>query len=145
MNRLNISIIGIITFIIFIIAFYYFYHRKIQFVLKLELKPPDKELYPNRGDYYGFGYDEDTFKGVLLEANYDSLQIQNIIETLDFKNFDFIMTYHKKIKKLIWSPSLNDDCDYLEGIPIYPEFERVNTNYLYIYQIENGKYRNTCP
>ena len=91
----------------------------------------------------------DCFKGFNNIKSYDSEYIKNISKQLDYKKFDYIVTWQKELNALHYSPYLSkrkDGLSYLNEIPLIPTYDTVITDKVYIYCIKkNNKFRAPGP
>lgn len=67
----------------------------------------------------------------------------------DFKNFDYVFSFGKKLDKLEFSEKLTknkDHCKYLDKIPVFPVYGEINEEIVFIYKLRvKNKYRHQCP
>jgi hypothetical protein len=163
MTRFRFIIIVPILFIvgISVFLFYYFHPRVVPFQLTMEMDKP----YLNFDRTYYVGFDYVMNKEQLMFffvayykkmsciktdlKGYDSIFVQNFSKELDFKKYDYIITYQKRLKSLTYSPYLAkkwDGCAYLDKKPLIPTFDTILTDKVYLYQIKkNTKYRAPGP
>lgn len=70
---------------------------------------------------------------------FDSVVVDSLSRTLDWRHFDYVLSYNRPIDSLYWSPALTDfDEDGvfdLPEIPLYVHFGQDTTHYLYVYKI----------
>ena len=139
-------------------AIYYYYPRNVSFEFTMEIQKPSKEF--DNSQFIGFDYIDskdnlryrlvDWFKDFYpQEQIYDTIFVQNLAKELDFKKYDYIITYQKQLKSLRHSPYLTNTKDglyYIKEIPLFPTFYNVITDNVYIYGIKkNNKYRSFGP
>ena len=141
---------------------WYNHPRKFAFELTLEIPKPNATF--DRSDWLSYDYIRDNdelfffmveyynkFSSVhkLYKAGYDTLFIENLSKQLDFKRYDYIITYKKQLKSLDHSPYLTKHQDGLyfdKRTPLIPSFDTIITNKVYIYQIKkNKKFRAPGP
>ena len=70
---------------------------------------------------------------------YDSTYVAPLIEDLDYKKYDYVISYMMKISKLKHSPYLTETEDGLyfdNRIPLIPEYEKGIYDFIYIYRIK---------
>ena len=73
---------------------------------------------------------------------YDSLYVSQLLKQFDFGNYDYIISYLKKISQLKYSPSLSDKYDDLyfdNRIPLIAVYEKETYDSLFIYKIKKNK------
>jgi hypothetical protein len=139
---------------------YYYYPRKISFEFIKSVNKPDKKY--DNSQFIGFHYvsNEEELMFWLVkkyeypyscsdDIGYDSIFVENLRKDLDFKTYDYIITYQKKLKVLTYSPYLakkRDLMDYLTEKPLIPTFDTIITDKIYLYQIKkNNQYRAPGP
>jgi hypothetical protein len=153
--------VAIIVLTVGFSALYYYLPRNIFFELVKEINKPYLEF--DRTYYIGFDYVENTEqlmfymvdyykKASCVKANlngYDSIFVKNLGKELDFKKYDYIITYQKQLKELRHSPYLTkteDGLYYLKETPLIPTWDSLITDKIYIYRIKkNSKYRAPGP
>jgi hypothetical protein len=143
-------------------CFYYYYPRKVSFKFVVEIPKPDERFDNSEWLSYDYIRNENELMFFLVDyykkesciknglIGYDSAFIQNFGKTLNFDKYDYAITFHKQLKALTYSPYLAnnfDDCGFMEEKPLFPTFDTVITDKVYIYQIKkNKKYRRApCP
>lgn len=70
---------------------------------------------------------------------YDSTYVAPLIEDLDYKKYDYVISYMMKISKLKHSPYLTETEDGLyfdNRIPLIPEYEKGIYDFIYIYRVK---------
>ena len=140
-------------------ALYFYCPRKVSFELATEITKPSEEF--DNSQYRSFDYVED--EGQLLFSlvaffssfddpklqGFDSLQVSNLAKNLNFKKFDYLVAYQKRIKELRHSPYLTkteDGLYYDKQIPLIPTWDSEITDQIYIYRIKkNRRFRAPGP
>ena len=142
---------------------YWYYHpRNITFELAMELPIPNESF--DYSDWLSYNYvsDEDQLMYWMViwynqrpknnrfyKAGYDSCYVECISKQLNFKKYDYIIVYQKRLNSLDHSPNLTKQRDglyYDNRIPLIPTFDTLVTDKVYIYQIKkNKKYRAPGP
>jgi len=90
-------------------------------------------------------------KVVNNECNYDIIYNDSLIELLDFNQYDYVVTFQKKIIDIEYDEKYakkNDHCKYIKNLkPIKVQYsDDMFVNQLFIYKIyEKEKYRHLCP
>lgn len=161
MKKIALLLIGIIILTFGGYCVYYFYPRKVSFELTKEISKPNDFF--DYSQFLGFNYirDEKLLMYWLVDFykktscirdslfGYDTLFVQNLSKELDFDKYDYLITYHKKLNKLTYSPYLakkEDFCGYLKEKPLIPTLDTVITDKVYIYRIKKtDKFRSPCP
>ena len=75
----------------------------------------------------------------------DSLKAK---KSLDFSKNDYLVTLGWQIKNASYYSHIshpNDDCEYLDKLPLKVQHQEKYTDSIYFYKIGKGKYRNLCP
>ena len=79
----------------------------------------------------------------------DSIVVSNLITTLNFGEYDYVVSYLRRISKLKYSPYLkeiSEDCLHYSQMPLIPEYERDTIDSIYIYRIKkNNIFRSLIP
>ena len=155
--------IAIVVFILglyYLYSLYYYYPRKVSFELTKEINKPNEDF--DNSQWLSFNYIESKEKLIFWmvekfqypyswynEKGYDSIFVENLGKELDFKKYDYIITYQKRLKELRHSPYLTKTEDGLyfdKQTPLIPTFDTEITDKVYIYQIKkNNKYRALGP
>jgi len=155
--------IAIVVFILglyYLYSLYYYYPRKVSFALVKEITKPNEDF--NNSQWLSFDYVRNkeqlmfymvdyykTLPPEMQEEGYGSIFIENLGKELDFKKYDYIITYQKRLKELRHSPYLTKTEDGLyfdKQTPLIPTFDTEITDKVYIYQIKkNNKYRALGP
>jgi hypothetical protein len=154
-------IVTTVVFIVGLCILYYYYPRKVAFELTKEINKPYLDF--DRSYYIGFDYVKDKERLIFYMINYykksscvkaglkgyDSIFVENLGKELDFKRYDYIITYQKQLKELRHSPYLTKTEDGLyhdKRTPLIPTWDSVITDNVYIYRIKkNNKYRAPGP
>lgn len=138
-------------------AVWYYVPRSVKFELDRELSLPRPDL-----DYYSFiGFykaeDEDDLRFWLFEKptqnnlgwQYDSLFVKQLVEELDFDEFDYLICFQKQLLNLRYSPYLRkteDDLYFDKRIPLVASWDTVRTDRIYLYRIKsNSRFRSIGP
>ena len=138
-------------------AVWYYVPRSVKFELDRELSLPRPDL-----DYYSFiGFDkaedEDDLWFWLFENparenpgwQYDSLFVKQLVEELDFDEFDYLICFQKQLLNLRYSPYLRktkDDIYWDKRIPLVASWDTVRTDRIYLYRIKsNSRFRSAGP
>jgi len=143
-------------------SLYYNYPRNVSFESTIEIQKPHKEF--DLSFFIGFHYVDskdrlmfwmvDYFEKTLAcirddLKGYDSLYVEQLSQQLDFKKYDYIITYQKQLNALRHSPFLTKTEDGLyfdKKTPLIPTFDTVITDKVYIYRIKkSNKYRAFGP
>jgi hypothetical protein len=136
----------------------YYYTRTVPFELAKEIDKFEN-CYPRNGfDYIENAevlmiYMIDIYKTIYppsrQKSGYDSIFVANLAKELDFKKYDYLITYQKQLKELRHSPYLTkteDDLYFDKKTPLIPTWDSVITDKVYIYRIKkNSKYRAFGP
>lgn len=139
-----------------IIIFYFFYPRKVRFTFVKSLSIADTTY---NLEYASFNYipDAEHLIHFLVKQPkffnyqaYDSTFVRSLANELDFSKNDYIITWHRKLSQLRYSPYLTRTQDgmyeCLEEIPLIPTFDNAVGDSTYIYKIEkNKKFRSPGP
>jgi hypothetical protein len=159
-KKMGLLLIGIIV-LIFVgsYCFHYYYLRKVSFELCTEIPKPTKDF--NNSQWFSYNYIQNEEKLIYFftkyyeqrnppQEGYDSIFAYHISKMLDYKYFDYIITYQKQLKALIYSPYLAKKEDWIGDCekkkPLIPIFDTTITDKVYIYKIEkNNKYRAPGP
>jgi len=158
-TKMILLIIGIIILIfIWFYCFYYYYPRKVSFELYTEIPKPTEYFDNSQWLTYDYVQNEERLVYHLIDyykqrcppqQGYDSIFAHNLSKTFDYENYDYIITYQKRLKALIYSPYLAKKEDLLKELkkkPLIPTFDTVITDKVYIYRIEkNNEYRPPGP
>ena len=79
----------------------------------------------------------------------DSIVVSNLITTLNFDEYDYVVSYLRRISKLKYSPYLkktSEDCLHYSQMPLIPEYERDTIDSIYIYRVKkNNIFRSLIP
>ena len=149
---------GILAFTLCIIACYHYHERVLPCNLVFSIEKPCKEF--DNTQFTGIKYCDSRerfkfFMGEYWEKRgiccYDSIVIDELCNKLDFVNYDYIITYHKQLKHLKYSPHLSHTKDLIskdedKRTPLIPVFNSANRDSLYIYRIlNNDKFRSPGP
>ena len=138
-------------------AVWYYVPRSVKFELDRELSLPRPDL-----DYYSFiGFDkaedEDDLWFWLFENparenpgwQYDSLFVKQLVEELDFDEFDYLICFQKQLLNLSYSPYLRKTKDGIywdKRIPLVASWDTVRTDRIYLYRIKsNSRFRSIGP
>ena len=137
---------------------WYYYPRKVSFELYKEIPKPTENFDNSQWLSYDYIRSEERLIYFLTDyykqrypprQGYDSVFAQNINKTLDYENYDYLITYQKQLKALRYSPYLakkEDGLGYEKENPLIPTFDTAITDKVYIYRIEkNNKYRAPGP
>lgn len=144
--------LGVILFIFCIVLglyLYYYYERTIPFEY-VTCIPKFQNCYNKGIDYaedekkmcfllYDF-YKKPVCQEIELKG-YDSLVVSQVLRKTDFKRYDYIISYMRRITSLKYSPHLTKsrDCLYFDKrIPLIAEYEKGTYNFVYIYRIKNN-------
>lgn len=100
---------------------------------------------------YSLFYQYESIKKVLMDDFNYNTDNDTLLLSLDFHNYDYIVTYGKKLTNMIYDKNYakkNDHCEYIKDLkPIrvyYSDFE--SENQIFIYKVyEKEKYRHLCP
>jgi hypothetical protein len=162
-SKMLIILISVLLVSIGLYCVYYYVPRVVSFEFVKEIPKPYQEF--DNSQFIGFDYvkneerlmfwlfekykDEWKPYGQAQMQGYDSSFVENLSEELNFDKYDYLITYHKKLNKLTYSPYLTktkDDLYFDKKTPLIPTFDSVITDKLYIYQIKkNTKYRAPGP
>jgi hypothetical protein len=149
-----------VVFIVGLCVLYYYYPRSISFELTKEIDEPNLDFDISYWLSYDYVPNEERLMFWMVkkyqypysradEQGYDSIFVQNLSKELDFKKYDYIITYQKQLKELRHSPYLTKTEDGLyfdKKTPLIPTFDTEITDKVYIYQIKkNNKYRALGP
>lgn len=65
------------------------------------------------------------------------------LDSFDYKSNDYIISNHREIKSIFWSPSKGDEYYHLfdKEVPIFINFDTLIQNSIFVYKLEKGKYR----
>ena len=81
--------------------------------------------------------------------SFDSLAVESISKELDYEQYDYLMTYCRKMEKLQHSPYLRKTRDGIyfdKRIPLIPTWADQKTHDFYFYRIKKSKrFRNFGP
>ena len=158
MMRLINYCVAMVALIVGLCILFYYYPRHVSFELAKEILKPSKEF--DNSQFIGFEYvdSKDRLVYWLVEHYkhfypdgqlYDSNFVDNLGNELDFRKFDYIITYQKQLKELRHSPYLTkakDDLYFDKKTPLIPTWDSVITNKVYLYRIKkNNKYRSPGP
>ena len=160
-NRKKMLVFIILLMIVISFCGYYYYPRKVPFVLTKVIDKPNESFNRAHEKSYDYIKNEKYLIGHLVDyykksscvenllCGYDSLFVQNIKHEFDFDKYDYLITYHKKLKGLVYSPYLakkHDRMGYFKEKPLIPTFDTEITDKVYFYRIEkNNKYRAPGP
>ncbi|MDD4395842.1 MAG: hypothetical protein PHQ33_08150 [Bacteroidales bacterium] len=162
MKRCYILVVILVFLSIIMFSIYYFVPRHVDFELIKTIEQPDP--FYDRTEYKGFDYiySQDDLWFWLREwystdpilcdsiVGYDSTFIAQLTKELDCNNYDYIITYQKKLLLLNYSPYLTQTKDRIywdKKIPLIPSFDTIFTDSVYIYRIKNynNKFRHPGP
>ena len=158
-KKTYISLLIIAAVTIICVAIFNYYHERIALFKYVMSIPTFHNCYPRGIDYvenedrlyfYLVGYyQKPSCQEAKLEG-YDSVYVSKIISNFDFRKYDYIISYMKKISTLKHSPYLTKNQDNLydidERIPLIAEYEKGTYDSLFIYRIEkNTEYRAPGP
>ena len=150
--------VTVVALIVGLGVLYYYYPRNVSFELAKEILKPHKEF--DNSQFIGFEYVDckdrlvywlvEHYKLFYSEEQlYDSAFAENLSKELDFKRFDYIITYQKQLLALKHSPYLTKTEDGLyfdKKTPLIPTWDSVITDKIYLYRIKkNNKYRSFGP
>lgn len=155
MKKKYLIFIIIILCILYIVYFFYPRKLKYEYVCAVYIKNPS---YIEEFMGCDIIHDSYTLKYRLItQPNFyrkgqglglDSIDIKNIECLLDYTKYDYIISYHKRINKIEYSPYLKikDTAAYLDEYPLIPQFINENTRYIYIYKMKkNYNFRSVGP
>ncbi len=160
-NRMKRHLLYTTTFVLLLGLFvlYFFYPRTVPFCLAKEINKPSETF--DNSHFIGFNYVDNSERlyywmvSYLSSRNqpglqgYDSLFVLNISKELDFYNYDYIIAYQKRIKKLRYSPFLTwikDDLYFDKKTPLIPTWNKNVTDSIYLYRIKkNERFRAPGP
>ena len=149
------------VFVVGLCFLYYYYPRKVSFELAKEIEKPYPEF--DRTSYVGFDYveDEERFKFFMVyfynkascvEAElkgYSLFFVETLANKFDFTEYDYLITYQKRLQYLQHSPYLTKTADGLsfdKRTPLIPSWDSVQTDKVYIYRIKkNNRFRAPGP
>lgn len=159
MKNIVLFIIGIIVALGTLSFILYFFHSdKMSYILVMEIDKPNKydksQLFT-----YNYASNEKIFVYYLTDwyncrfpsqQGYDITFAYNISKNLDFNNYDYIITFQKKILALKYSPFLEKKYDGIGNCekkkPLIPIYDKKITDKVYIYRIQkNDIYRAPGP
>ena len=138
------------TLLVVAFLFRQFVHHDVIITEVFEMPIPNPD-FDNSG-FMGFFIvsDVEHFKYFMHEKQknedfgFDSLYIQQVIDSLNFETYDFVISYQKRISKLFWNHYLRY-YDTGSLIPLTARFEKEITHSLHIYAIyPRHKYRNAA-
>jgi hypothetical protein len=156
-----IAIVALIIGVYLLYPVYYNYPRTVSFELVKEIDKPYSEF--DRTYYVGFDYveNEEVLMRFMIDfyqrdicierglMGYDSIFVKNLGKELDFKKYDYLITYQKQLRALNHSPYLSKTEDLLwhdKKTPLIPTFDTIITDKVYIYRIKkNNRYRAPGP
>ena len=162
-KKVMLLIVGIIIVLIFVglYCFHYYYPQKVSFELFREIPKPTESFDNSYWLTYSYIQNEEELMFSLVnyykilpseikKEGYDSIFVKKLSEMLDYKHYDYIISYQKQLKALTYSPYLAKKKDKLgdceEKKPLIPTFDTVITDKVYIYRIEkNNEYRPPGP
>lgn len=131
---------------------YYFYPRNVYFEYVDTI--PIKNMSYTNADYSGviILHNNDEIYRYTMAFNYetgvDSTYIYTFNRSLDFMNYDYVLSYHRKLICLKYSPYLrNKDTLYFDRkYPLIPTFDDNISMYIYVYKIKkNKRFRSVGP
>ena len=130
--------------------------RRVPFMLIVEFNKPTVQF--DASSFIGFEVvdNEDRLFYWLTKrlpeeyaVGYDSLFVSRISKELEYDEYEYIITYQKRLTKLRHSPLftlLKDDLYYDKRTPLIPIWDNKPTDSIYIYQIvKNRKFRSPGP
>ena len=153
-----ISFLSLISLLISTSLIYYYYPRSIDYEMVRSIQKPYEDF--DMSYFKGFNYvnDQERLKYWLNDFfnksssfyhGYNPIVIDCLSKELDFYKFDYIITWHREIEKLQYSPHLSktkDDIPHDRRIPLIPTFKDTTTDSIYIYKIrKNNKFRAFGP
>jgi hypothetical protein len=148
----RITLFALIFVLVGAIVTYYFFERKIEY--KSVAKVQSEKIIDGPVLWILRTLDSIEILTLKNELHLSETVVQDIQQlennkTLDFKTYDYFLTFSQEIKSLVSSPYLidnEDDCPDKQGEIIFPKHYKERKPYIYIYQLnKKNHYRTQCP